>query len=275
MDSMHYQWLATIFLSQNKIDEILGNSDAKNTENDISNDTSNNINISNEKDNSIERKEISDANKKFKGYVLIIKDPTRVKIGVSSKLFNEGETVSEIADHYNAIAAINGGYFTDEANSEKWSSNGGIPTGFLMSEGKIFQDIDHQIESPIVAITKGGRLLIGETSISNLLQNTNNESETVTEAMSYVTTLIKNGTLININDNQGSSPKTMIGQRIDGAIVFVVLDSNLPGGRICATLKEAQNVMKNLECFNAVILDGGKSTTMYFSGKVINQNKKV
>ena len=43
----------------------------------------------------------------------------------------------------------------------------------------------------------------------------------------------------------------MIGQRRDGAIVFVVLDSKLPGGRIAATLEEAQEVMielRLLEC---------------------------
>ena len=62
----------------------------------------------------------------------------------------------------------------------------------------------------------------------------------------------------------------MIGQRSNGAIVFVVLDSKLPGGRIAATLKEAQQVMISLDCWTAVNLDGGKSTTMYFNGEVIN-----
>ena len=269
MGSMHFQWLATSFLPKDKIDEIIG-ANKEIEENPITNEDTTNIKISEEKDNSIERKDISDENNKFKGYALIIKDPTRVKIGVSSKIFKEGETISEIAEHYGAVAAINGGYFTDEADSEKWSSNGGIPVGFLMSNGNIIQNIDPNEESYILALTKEGKLLIGKTSIAKLLENKENEKETVTEAMTYITPLIKNGNLLDIPSNQGTSPKTMIGQRNDGAIVFVVLDSNLPGGRVCATLTEAQKVMNNLECYNAVNLDGGKSTTMYLNGKVIN-----
>lgn len=268
MNSMHYKWLATIFLSEDNIDKILGNNNDINNDSEdssMSTEDSNLINIPKRKDNSIERKEISDENNKFKGYALIIKDPTRVRLGISSKLFEEGETVSEIASQYDAVAAINGGYFTDENNSERWSSNGGIPTGFLMKDGKILQNIDPNIESPILAITKDGNLLIGKTSVSKLLEN-----EAVVDAMSYVTTLIKGGRLLSINDNEGSSPKTMLGQRTDGSIVFVVLDSNMPGGRICATLKEAQKVMNNLNCYNAINLDGGKSTTMYLNGGIIN-----
>ena len=269
--SMHYQWLATMFLSQEKIDEILGNNDKENNEiNDMETEDSNNIEISERKDDSIERKEISDENNKFKGYALIISDSTRLKIGVSSKLFKEGETVSQIAENYKAVAAINGGYFTDEAGAERWSSNGGIPTGFLMTGGEIKQNIDSNIKSPIIAITKEGRLLIGETTINKLLAKKENDKDTVTEAMSYEKTLIKSGQPVRLEDNQGSSPKTMIGQRSNGTIVLVVLDSNLPGGRICATLKEAQRVMIDLKCYNAVNLDGGKSTTMYLNGEVIN-----
>lgn len=271
MGSMNYQWLATTFLSQDKIDNIIGtNEQIDNEANNMESDNSNFIQISSKKDTTIELNQITDENEKFKGYALIIKDPTRVKVGVSSKLFEEGETVSKIAENYDAVAAINGGYFTDEAGMEKWSSNGGIPTGFLMSEGKIIQNIDSDMKSPIVAITKEGKLLIGETTTSELLAKKENDKDTVTEAMSYVTTLIKDGKPSVIEKQEGSSPKTMIGQRSNGSIVLVVLDSILPGGRICATLNEAQNVMMDLECYNAVNLDGGKSTTMYLNGEVIN-----
>ncbi|MDS0528378.1 phosphodiester glycosidase family protein [Clostridium sp. SHJSY1] len=271
MGSMHYQWLATIFLSQEKMDEILGtNEQIDDTTNNVVPQDSSLIEIPKKKDTTIERKEIKDENEKFKGYALIVNDPTRVKIGVSSKLGKEGETVSTIAENYQAVAAINGGYFTDEAGTEKWTSNGGIPTGFLMSEGVIKQDVDPNEKKPILAITKEGKMLIGETTTAELLAK--KENDKVTEAMSYVTTLVNGGSPSTIpKDKAGEScPRTLIGQRLDGAIVMVVLDSALPGDRICATLKEAQKVMLDLSCYNAVNLDGGKSTTMYYNEEVIN-----
>lgn len=123
MSSMHYQWLATTFLSQDQIDEILGKSQevVSNENQDFSL-----IEISKVKDDSIEVATLTD-NSKFTGHVLIVKDPTRVKVGVTSKLFKEGETTSQIAQNYDAVAAINGGAFTDEEGSQLWTSNGGIP----------------------------------------------------------------------------------------------------------------------------------------------------
>lgn len=273
MGSMHYQWLATSFLPKDKINKILKTNNNSYIEKDSKEkkDTSNFIQVSNKKDSTLELIKITDENEKFNGYALVIKDPTRVSIGISSKLFESGETVSKIAENYDAVAAINGGYFTDDTDMEQWSSNGGIPTGFLMAQGEIKQNIDPNIETPIVAITKGGELLIGKTKISELLSKKSDDKDTVTDAMSYVTTLVENGNPSIIEMQEGSSPKTMIGQRKDGSIVFVVLDSMLPGGRICATLNEAQNVMINLECYNAVNLDGGKSSTMYLNGEIINQ----
>lgn len=270
MGSMHYKWLATSFLSQDRIDEILGtNEDINNIENAMDMNDTKKINIASN-DSSIELKQINDENNKFKGYALLVNDPKRVKIGVSSKLFTEGETVSKIAENNEAVAAINGGYFTDEEGSEKWTSNGGIPSGFLMCQGEVKQNIDPNIKTPILAITKEGKMMIGDITTERLLEKKENDKDVVVEAMSYVTTLIKNGVPANLDDSEGTAPKTMIGQKNNGTMVLVVLDSNLPGGRICANLREAQKVMMNLGCYNAVNLDGGKSTTMYFNGDIIN-----
>ena len=61
-----------------------------------------------------------------------------------------------------------------------------------------------------------------------------------------------------------------MGQRADGSIVMLVIDgrSLTSGG---ATLKELQEVLLNTcNVVTAINLDGGKSTTMYLNGNVIN-----
>ena len=60
-----------------------------------------------------------------------------VKVGYSSKLGKEGQLTSEIAKDNNAIAAINGGAFTDKASGALWAGTGANPTGIIMSSGKI------------------------------------------------------------------------------------------------------------------------------------------
>lgn len=131
MGSMSKQYLATCFLSEKKIESIIGKTGLE------SGDETTNVNevkIPEVKDGSIEPYYIAD-NPKYKGYYLVIKDPTRVKIGISSKLEREGETTSEIAENNGAIAAVNGGAFVDKSSVE-WTGTGAFPDGIVVSNGK-------------------------------------------------------------------------------------------------------------------------------------------
>lgn len=73
--------------------------------------------------------------------MLIVHDPTRVKVGYSKKLGVAGELTSKIAKDNNAVAAINGGGFTDRSSEDsEWTGTGGKPTGILMSEGNVISN---------------------------------------------------------------------------------------------------------------------------------------
>ena len=150
MTSVSHQYLAKWFLSDAKIAEIMGQNSVETT--DETTDTSQ-IEIPKVKDDTIEINQI-EGNSKYNGYYLVIKDPTRVKVGYTSKLKVEGETTSQIAENNGAIAAINGGGFVDQSSSAQWTGNGGLPTGVIMSEGKvIFDDLDGK-QTNSLGITK-------------------------------------------------------------------------------------------------------------------------
>lgn len=266
MASMNYQWLATSFLSEEKIAEITGQPESSS---DMGEQDESLIHIPKVQDNSIKCITL-DNNDNFQGYALIIGDPTRIHVGYTSKLNApnpEGETTSQIAANNNAIAAVNGGAFTDEADSAQWSANGGIPSGVIISEGKVVYDDTAGKPKGTIAMTGKGQLVVGTFTTNELLK------KDVTEAVSFETSiLVYNGkpTTIVGDGGLGSSPRTLIGQRADGSIVLVVLDSKVQGSRVAATIKEAQEVMLKLDCVTAATLDGGKSATMYYNDEVIN-----
>ena len=164
MGSMNYQWLATTFLSDEKISEIIG--DKQSDENNVENTDGSLINIPKVKDNNITYATL-DKNNNFTGHVLIINNPTRVKVGYTSKLNYanpEGETTSQIAMNNGAVAAVNGGAFTDEADTAQWTANGGTPSGVIISEGKIVYDDTAGKELGTVGITAEGKLVAGRFS---------------------------------------------------------------------------------------------------------------
>lgn len=264
MSTLSHQWIATAFLSDDRIKDILG----ENKIEDITQDNGEGeIELKNTNDNTIERYEID--GKSFKGYLLVIKNPKRVKVGYSSKLGKAGETTSKIAKENKAVAAINGGAFTDESASGKlWTGNGGLARGIIMSKGKIiYNDYKNDsVKDEIVAITEDGLLLVGKHSLGEL------KEKNVTDAVSFGPALIVNGkkTITSGDGGQGKAPRTAIGQRKDGAILLLVIDGKQIK-RLAATLKDVQDVLYEHGAYTASNLDGGSSTTMYFDGKVINE----
>ncbi|MBD7911357.1 MULTISPECIES: phosphodiester glycosidase family protein [Clostridium] len=261
MGSMHYQWLATTFLSKEQINKILGKSEV---EEDVSTDGSGLISIPKNHDDNIKYATLEN-NDKFRGHVLTVSDPTRIKIGYTSKLKKEGETTSQIAENNKAVAGVNGGAFSDEANSQAWTANGGTPSGVIITGGKVIYDDTSGSKQGTILMTKDGRLVAGNYTTKELL------SKGASEAVSFNTDiLVSNGKAAKLQYHMGgSSPRTIIGQKQDGSILLVVLDSK-NNNRIAATLDEAQEIMLDLGCVTAATLDGGKSATMYYNDEVVN-----
>ena len=262
MTSMTHQYLATWFLSEEKINKILGNNSTEATD-----ETTNasEINIPKVKDDTIEFYELAD-NPKFTGYYLVVKDPTRVKVGHTTKLNEEGQTTSQIAENYNAVAAVNGGAFVDQSSTSQWTGNGGIPSGIVMSGGEVVHnDLGEGNKTELLAIDKQGVMIVGKYSIDDL------KERKIQEALSFGPTLVVNGKMTPMSGDGGwgIAPRTAIGRRQDGAIILLVIDGRGVGS-LGATLKETQEIMYQLGAVNAMNLDGGKSTTLYYDGEVRN-----
>ena len=264
MNSMHYQWLATSFLSDSQIEGIIGNKSEGNTAQIPNEMDTSSVQIKKLNDEGIEKLTFDGNN--YTGYALVINDPTRVKIGYTSTLNSDnpvGEETSVIAENNEAVAAINGGAFTDDADTSKWSANCGSPSVVIISNGKVVYDDLAGKASYVTAIDKNGYLFGGLYTTEELL------ARGTAEAVSFKGPVVLNGEKLNVSDQDGMVSRTLIGQKADGEIVLVVLDSRY-NNKLAATLSEAQDVMIELGCVIAIPLDGGKSTTMYYKGEVIN-----
>lgn len=199
----------------------------------------------------------------FSGKIMIISDPRSIKIGLSALLPKAGETTSAISKSYNAIASINAGGFSDNG----WNATGGAPIGFIIKNGKIVYSSvkSNKVKLDTAAFTEDGMLIVGKHTIEELIKYK------VKEAVSFGPPLIVNGkaTISRGDGGWGIAPRTAIGQRDDGEVIFLVIDGrNL--NSLGATLRQEQDILLKYGAVNAVNLDGGSSSTMYFQGKIIN-----
>lgn len=122
MTTFNHQYLATMFLSKERINNILNSSDTQNQNLDLKNNNSV-VEVNGTHDNTMELYKFD--NSKYNGYMLVIKDPKRVKVAYTSSMYKKGQTTSEMAMQNNAVAAINGGAFIDTSSNSNWTGNGG------------------------------------------------------------------------------------------------------------------------------------------------------
>ncbi|SDM44181.1 phosphodiester glycosidase family protein [Nonomuraea jiangxiensis] len=66
-------------------------------------------------------------------------------------------------------------------------------------------------------------------------------------------------------------PRTLLGTTKNGSLILATIDGRKPGQTIGANFVEAAQFMRWLGAVNAINLDGGGSTAMVVSGKVVNK----
>ncbi|RUS46749.1 phosphodiester glycosidase family protein [Cohnella sp. AR92] len=200
----------------------------------------------------------------YHGYLLTVSDPKKVRLGVTSTK-GKGEKVTSMVKRTGAIAGVNAGGFADP----NWKGNGFQPIGLVISQGKVFyRDIGMDQNTQIVGIDKDGKMIAGRYTINELLKLG------ISEAVSFAPRIIVNGKgqIKNHKDGWGIAPRTVMGQKEDGSILFLVIDGRQLGYSVGADLYDAQQIMLDHGAVIAANLDGGSSTVLVTEGgEIVNK----
>lgn len=219
------------------------------------------FNAREDKDLKLEKIESS----RYVGYVLEIPDPRRIQVATAANIQEKGDTTSNIAKMNGAVAAINGGGFHDPNGT----GTGRLPYGFILHDGEyiIGKDVGPSEAVDFIGFSKSGNLIAGNYDKTELADMK------AVEGITFGPPLIVDGKKM-ITDGDGGwgvGPRTAIGQRKDGTVLFVVIDGRQPGYSIGATLRDVQDVLYEKGAYIAANLDGGSSSTLYLNGKVVNK----
>ena len=200
----------------------------------------------------------------YNGWIMVVQDPSRVAVGVCRENFNSkpGLVLHDIAARYNAIAAINGGGFSDEGGL----GNGGRPIGLVISNGEVLNkasiNSDHNI---VMGFDRDDKLIVGKMTSEEAV------SKGLRDALAFGPALVVNGEPAKFSgSSSGLNPRTAIGQRRDGAVLLLVIDGR-QASSLGATYADMINVLMEYEAFNAANLDGGSSSMLWYNGEYINK----
>ena len=199
----------------------------------------------------------------YKGFMMVVYDPSRVTCGTCRDTFTrqKGLQLKDIAKRYDAIAAINGGGFEDAGGG----GNGGTPIGLVISDGKLMHTGgDSGDFYATVGFNQDNVMIISKMSASDA------KKKGIRDAMTFGPRLIVNGEPANVKGaSSGLNPRTAIGQRADGAVLMLVIDGR-QASSLGATYSDLIKVMVEYGAVNAINLDGGSSSLLYYRGNYLN-----
>ena len=272
MTTMNHKYLAYIFYSDEMIEEVLSKnliyeSDDITDLNLINFEEKTHYENEYEKqilerdENNNDYKIIEIKGNGYKGYLVAIYEPSRVKTVVTKNLGKKGQYLTELAKENNALIAINGGGFSDP----NFEGTGGTPLGITVANGRYITSESYYGSGGLIGFTEDNKLVLGKL--------TKNQAKTydIRDGVTFGPFLINNGepSIVKGNGGWGTAPRTAIGQREDGIVLFLVLDGRTltnPG----ANMLDIIEIMERYGAVTAANLDGGTSTALVVDGTIVN-----
>ena len=199
----------------------------------------------------------------YQGYMMVVKDPSRVTVGTCRDKFDgsKGLQLKDIAKRYDAVAAINGGGFEDSGGV----GNGGTPVGLVVSEGKVKHTGRDRNYNITVGFDKDNIMVLAKN-----MSDDDAKAKGIRDAITFGPALIVNGEPASVRgESSGLNPRTAIGQRKDGAVLMLVIDGR-QASSLGATYSDLITIMLEYGAVNAINMDGGSSSLMYYKGEYLN-----
>lgn len=267
MNTMNHQYICKWFYSDKEINEVIKGNYTKEIEEDTDTDLidmQEKETYANEYEKQILKRDKDAAYKIIelevngqKAYIAVVYDPSKVKVAVSNGVGRYGQYATKIAENNKALLAVNGGGFSNAPDNQ----TGGRPTGVTISNGKVITDNTYSADAQsggLIGMTYDNKLVLIKNATAYKAKSMN-----VRDGVSWGPFLIVNGkkSFIKGNGGWGYAARTAIGQRNDGIILLLVVNSNSTRTK-GADMGDLTEIMSNYGAINAANLDGGTSTVM-------------
>lgn len=256
MTTFSHKYFAQWFYDEDTIKEIM----AINTVSPPSGTTDTNQISTSSSSNKADIKVTDISRNGFKGFMMEIPDPSWVRLGVPQNFGKHGTKLPNIVTDYNAIAGMNAGGFADNNGF----GNGGTPVGMVVVDGDIIYNSSNTYHN-LIGFNEDNILVIGKYTTSEI------KAMNIRDAVEFTPALIINGepAAISGNGGWGYAPRTAIGQKKDGTVLFLVIDGR-SATSAGATMKHLLEIMLEFNAYNAANLDGGSSSVLMHNDVVLN-----
>ena len=269
LETGQMKFMVSLFLSEDEIKQIVANNSMSEMTAEVN---TNLITIEENTNDSKDIELVQIPGNTFHAKMLIIKDPSRVKVATTYPWGEYGQELDKIVNNAGAIAGVNGGLYVSDSNK------GGKPLGLVVSDGQIqFNNQTGYAGLHLIGFDYDNILrIINLDGMSNSQVEQLVKDEKIRDAVvfqeessdknNHFVKLVVNGEPRQMNGSgSGANPRTVIGQRKDGAVLLLVTDGRGAAGHLGATASDLIDIMMQYGAVNAANLDGGSSSSMYYN----------
>lgn len=196
----------------------------------------------------------------YRGRIMLVDDPSRVYIGMTKYPGEMGMRILEMMDYYGAVAGVNASGFYDPNDN----GNGGVVVGMSCSQGQYWGSYVQYYGSMV--LTTDDKLVVGHLADWKTYGN-------IRDGMQFSPVLIADGIKqVEGSAGYGMQPRTGVGQREDGVMVFLNIDGRDPSYSMGCTVGDMADILSDYGVVNACACDSGATSVIAYKGEVITQN---
>lgn len=196
----------------------------------------------------------------FTAHIMVIRNPANVYLATSTDDFSmetPGISMDAAMDKENAIAAINASYFWDDGSGSL--AVGSLPCGLVLSHNTVVWDKFHVMvpQSGFVGFNEDNILIVSDTMTAEEAGILG-----IRDGCAGGPVLMTNGNPVD-NGYSGYNPRTAIGQRADGAVLFVCAEGR-NSESLGATYEDVIGILEEYEAVNACMLRVDSDSNMLY-----------
>ena len=200
----------------------------------------------------------------YKGKLAIEKNPDRVELAKSKALGSYGQEAGSFGEDLDALLVVNASGFKDVD---------GVGTGGQVKGSMIIDGVEYGSPSDDVTWRFCGM------KNNNLMYVSSYPTGDVANykwGVEFLPSLIVDGkSVVDGTFGMGIQPRTTIGQSKRGDILMLVIDGRQVGYSLGCTVEDCKNILMKYKAYQAMNMDGGSSSVMWYDGNYITKSCSV
>ena len=197
----------------------------------------------------------------YEAFMMIVHNPEDIILAANPNM-DSGAAAPGIEDYiemYDGIAGINAGGFEDAGGH----GNGGQAWGIVISDGELISGGLDEFTT-VIGINQDNQLICNNMSARQALE------WGIRDGVTFGPALIDQYNVVFEGGGQPQlNPRTVIGQREDGAFLLLVVDGRQPHS-LGAKYEDIIQIMQDFNAMTAGNLDGGNSSVLVYNGEYVN-----